>query len=71
MNDQQFAEMAQEALDNWDFESADNGKEIKKALKRMVKSPKGLARVFVDNYRQMHGDKWQCLDEMASVYSNL
>ena len=58
-------------MDNWDFEAADNGGELKLALEYMRANPEGLASVFENNYRNSHTSVWQALDEMANVYSVL
>lgn len=71
MNDKGFRKMVKEALDNWDFEAADNGKSLKSSLEYMESHPQGMASVFENNYRSSHSDKWQALDEMANVYASM
>lgn len=70
MTDNEFKAMVDEALDNWDFEAADDGAALKSALEYMSSNPAGLAVVFEDNYLRGR-DKWQALDEMAYVYTSM
>jgi hypothetical protein len=71
MTDKDFREMVKEALENWDFEAADNGPGLKSALEYMEGHPQGMASVFENNYQDSHSDKWQALDEMANVYASM
>ena len=71
MNDVQFEKMVKEALEHWDFESAENGADLKRGLQRMAAYPDGLADVFRANYLRPRRNRWDALDEMATVYSQL